>query len=301
MAKKQKSRVIIRLLVYVFLVSVAAILLYTFSGKPLQALFGVESVSKIIDRFNQQLPAGSQNVPSQTVKYKFAILSDSHEDTTVYPQLVNQIKARDDLDFVVHLGDQSNAGEIQKLQESKAILDTIEEPVYVLPGDHDSNWVPRRDLANFKHVFSLQQTSYSVLHIQEKFIFIDNSSGNQGVSSEAWDWLRQELESSQGLHLYVFMSTPLSNPYLSFKTMGSQNEKVKQQAVELGELLSMYKVRAIFAGDTHTFSQYKDKLTGIPIITVGASGTNKNPLPLYVVVEILSDGSYNVSSVPLKQ
>lgn len=32
---------------------------------------------------------------------------------------------------------------------------------------------------------------------------------------------------------YVFMSTPLYNPYLSFKTMGSQDEGVKEQAERL--------------------------------------------------------------------
>lgn len=301
MAKKRRSRVLgILLIAAIFTVIVA--IAYFVLGKSLGSTTSATDINSLLSRLGELSSQSSSSTSSNAyVKYKFAVISDSHEDLSVYPKIVDQIAMRNDLAFVAHLGDQSNAGESIKLQESKSILDRIAAPVYVLPGDHDSNWVPRRDLTNFKHVFNLQQTSYAVAHESEKYIFIDNSDGNEGVSADAWNWLTHELESSKDLNKYVFMSTPLSNPYLTFKTMGSQSDEVKQQAEDLGKILRDNNVKAIFAGDTHTFSQYQDKLTNIPIVTVGATGVNKNPLPLYVVVEILSDGSYNVSSIPLKQ
>ena len=302
MGKKRKSRVLRILLVTTIFIVVTAIAIYFILGRSFDSISNAISVESLLSRLGEISTQSSKSTQSRAqVKYKFAVISDNHEDTSVYPKIVEQIAARSDLVFVAHLGDQSNAGERIKLQESKGILDNIEVPVYVLPGDHDSNWVPRRDLTNFKQVFNLQQTSYAVTHESERYIFIDNSDGNEGISTEAWDWLSRDLESSQGLNKYVLMSTPLSNPYLTFKTMGAQSNEVKQQAEDLGKMLMDYGVKAIFAGDTHTFSQYKDESTNIPIITVGATGVNKNPLPLYVVVEILSDGSYNVSSIPLKQ
>lgn len=302
MGKRRKSRALGTLLVATIFIVISAIAIYFALGRPFDSINNVISIEGLLSRLSEISTQSSKNTSSNAqVKYKFAVISDNHEDLSIYPRIVEQIAARNDLAFVAHLGDQSNAGESLKLQESKNILDSIEVPVYVLPGDHDSNWVPRRDLTNFKQVFNLQQTSYAVTYQSDRYIFIDNSDGDEGISAEAWSWLSRELESSKDLNKYVFMSTPLSNPYLAFKTMGAQSDEVKRQAEDLGKMLKDYGIKAILAGDTHTFSQYKDESTNIPIITVGATGVNKNPLPLYVVVEILSDGSYNVSSIPLKQ
>jgi hypothetical protein len=63
--------------------------------------------------------------------------------------------------------------------------------------------------------------------------------------------------------------------------------------------LTRYPVKAILAGDTHTYAQYKDADSKLQTITVGAAGSTKNLLPLYVIIEIFTDGSYNATSVPI--
>lgn len=60
-------------------------------------------------------------------------------------------------------------------------------------------------------------------------------------------------------------------------------------------------MEVIFAGDTHTFRNIRTRRQFPSVVTVGGKGTNKNLLPLYVVVEIYSDGSYNATSVPYEQ
>jgi 3',5'-cyclic AMP phosphodiesterase CpdA len=215
-----------------------------------------------------------------------------------FPQIVDEIASRQDIAFVAHLGDVSDAGDKAKLQQAKGVLDRIDEPVYVLPGDHDLNWFPAHDLTNFLQVFKQKRAYFSLNHGSEHFLFIDNSDLNNGISQTQWRWIAEDLAVHADQAIYVFMSTPLSNPYLAFKAMGSQSQTVKDQAVQLGQLLKKYPVRAIFAGDTHTFAQYTDHDSQLPIITVGASGATKNLLPLYVIVDIFSDGSYNVTSIP---
>lgn len=242
-----------------------------------------------------QLPDQNKD---KTIAYSFAILSDSHQDTTYFPQIVAQIAERQDIVFAAHLGDLSDAGDKTELQKAKAILDTIKPPVYVLPGDHDLNWFPNHDLANFKQVFQLKKTYYSFNRGQQHFVFIDNSDLNHGISEAQWSWLQNDLNDNNHKDIYVFMSTPLSNPYLAFKAMGSQSQAVKDQSVQLGQLLRQYPVKVIFAGDTHTFAQYQDKESGLNIVTVGAAGSTKNLLPLYVNVDIFTDGSYNATSKP---
>jgi predicted phosphodiesterase len=232
------------------------------------------------------------------VKYKFAIIADSHEDTTYFPQISSKIAKKEDIAFVVHLGDLSNAGDLDKLTEARRVLDQISAPVYILPGDHDLNWVPRHDLQNFRQVFGQKQTYRSFDYEQEHFILIDNSNLNQGIDLDQWQWLESDLQANRQRNIYVFMSTPISNPYISFKRMGSQNETVANQANKLGRLLADAGVKAIFAGDTHAFSQYNDKQTGLSIVTAGSAGSTKNPLPQHLQVDILADGGYNVSSIP---
>jgi 3',5'-cyclic AMP phosphodiesterase CpdA len=240
-------------------------------------------------------------VPTPTAKpvaFKFAVLSDSHQDTQYFPDIVNQIAARTDLNFVAHLGDLTDAGDKDKLIQAKSFLDRITEPVYVLPGDHDLNWFPEHDLTNFKQVFGLKHTYYSLDHQGIHFMFIDNSDLNHGINTIQWQWIEQDLKQHAQQSTYVFMSTPLSNPYIAYKAMGAVSDSIKQQSKQLGQLLNKYSVRAIFAGDTHTFAQYTDQESNLPIITVGAAGSTKNLLPLYVIVEIFTDGSYNATSMP---
>jgi hypothetical protein len=247
---------------------------------------------------SKELVGISKPTPTPKVAYKFAILSDTHEDETYFPKIVDQIQKRQDIVFVAHLGDLSNAGDKLKLQEAKNILDHISEPVFVIPGDHDLNWLPQHDLANFMQVFHEQKTYYTTNRANEHFIFLDNSNINSGLSDAEWQWLEADLQSNRQPNIYVFMSTPLSNPYLSFKKMGAENEGVAAQAEKLSKLFGQYHVKAIFAGDTHTFSKYDDTISGVPTITVGSAGSTKNPLPLYLTVDILENGGYNVTSIP---
>ena len=287
-----------KVLTSIIFIAIPIIVIYIAS----QSLAGNRVVSMFGDKVNSLINNAPKNLlqdkNTSPVEYKFAVLADSHQDTQVFPRIVEEIANRDDLRFVAHLGDLSNAGDKAKLIEAKSILDRIAEPVYVLPGDHDLNWLPKRDLTNFLDVFELPMSTYDVSYGSQYYLFIDNSDAQHGIPSNEMEWISSALDQHKNQDVYIFMSTPLSNPYLDFKTMGAQSEAVKQQAKELGKLLSQYEIKAIFAGDTHTFAQYRDESTNIPIVTVGAAGSNKNPLPLYVVVEILADGSYNVTSVP---
>jgi 3',5'-cyclic AMP phosphodiesterase CpdA len=259
-------------------------------------------ISQKLQTLMEEVTLTSESLPNDVdakpVAFRIAVLSDSHQDTQYFPDIVNKIAQQRDIDFVAHLGDLTDAGDKDKLIEAKAILDRITEPVYVLPGDHDLNWFPKHDLTNFKQVFGLNKTYFSLDHKGIHFIFIDNSNLNQGIDTVQWQWLKGDLKQHDQQPIYVFMSTPLSNPYIAYKAMGGTSDAVKTQAQQLGQLLNKYPVRATFAGDTHTFAQYTDQDSKLPIVTVGAAGSTKNLLPLYVIVEIFTDGSYNATSVP---
>lgn len=75
---------------------------------------------------------------------RFAILSDVH----VSPGNVNSTKLRAavdeinamDADVALMTGDLTNQGSDEQLRYVKSILDGIDKPLYVIPGNHENNW-----------------------------------------------------------------------------------------------------------------------------------------------------------------
>jgi len=76
--------------------------------------------------------------------FKFAHVTDTHvggatgeEDLRRTVKDLNTLK---DIDFVILSGDITEFGADQELKLAKRILDSLELPWYVIPGNHDGNW-----------------------------------------------------------------------------------------------------------------------------------------------------------------
>ena len=81
---------------------------------------------------------------SQTSQFRFAWLSDTHvggstgaADLSASIQDINSI---DDIAFVVLSGDITEMGSNVQLELAKAILDSLNKPYYIVPGNHDTKW-----------------------------------------------------------------------------------------------------------------------------------------------------------------
>ena len=75
---------------------------------------------------------------------RFAFLTDLHvvpnnPNEAVLKQVVAEIN-QDEYDFVVITGDLSNMGSDAELLCVKAILDELQHPYYIIPGNHETNW-----------------------------------------------------------------------------------------------------------------------------------------------------------------
>lgn len=76
---------------------------------------------------------------------RIAILSDIHvtpgnQCETKLQEAVNEINDYDGIDMVVINGDLTNEGSDEQLINVKRILDRLDLPQYVLPGNHENNW-----------------------------------------------------------------------------------------------------------------------------------------------------------------
>jgi len=76
--------------------------------------------------------------------FRFALVTDTHvgnptSDEDLY-RTVKDINSLSDIAFVIVSGDVTEFGSYVELLTAKCLLDKLNVPYYVLPGNHDSNW-----------------------------------------------------------------------------------------------------------------------------------------------------------------
>jgi outer membrane protein assembly factor BamB len=76
--------------------------------------------------------------------YKFAWITDSHigfpNADAELDSVVQSINARTDISFVIASGDITEKGTNEELELAKTILDQLNIPLYIIPGNHDTKW-----------------------------------------------------------------------------------------------------------------------------------------------------------------
>ena len=118
------------------------------------------------------IPALAQNDGT----FQFALVSDTHiggegadEDLR---RTVNDINANDSLAFVIISGDVTEFGSDLELLLAKKILDGLNKPWYIVPGNHDTKW-SESGAESFRRVFGSE--AFAFLH--NGYLFIGTNSG----------------------------------------------------------------------------------------------------------------------------
>lgn len=237
--------------------------------------------------------------------FKFLLIADSHNDSPNLQKAIIQAKqVYPDLAFLIGLGDYTNVGTTDELKEAKKQFDLGGLRYFLVPGDHDF-WDSRnRKLSadtNFKQIFgpAFQSFTYNNFH----FILLNDSDDYIGFGEDQLKWISNELdkaESSSRLGTFVFLHEPLYHPS-SDHYMGKVEKNLKNQAESLIFRLKEIGVKKVFAGDIHYFSEYEEPVTKIPMVTIGAIATDRNPqIPRYAIVTVFNDGSTKVEDIEIK-
>ncbi|WDF68925.1 PQQ-binding-like beta-propeller repeat protein [Sphingobacterium oryzagri] len=89
--------------------------------------------------------------------FKFAQVTDTHVGGATgaddLRRTVKDLNTQTDIDFVILSGDVTEFGSDQELALAKQILDSLHLPLYVIPGNHDSNW-SESGANSFRRVFA---------------------------------------------------------------------------------------------------------------------------------------------------
>lgn len=84
----------------------------------------------------------AQSLSAQS--FRFAHVTDTHVGGATgaddLRRTVKDLNAQQQLDFVILSGDITEFGADAELRLAKQILDSLQLPWYVIPGNHDGNW-----------------------------------------------------------------------------------------------------------------------------------------------------------------
>lgn len=249
----------------------------------------------------ENLTDKSRSPENSNLVLRFLIVADSHSDNINLKEALSQSK--EGIKFVIGLGDYTEVGTIDELNKAKQEFDSSGLRYFLVPGDHDL-WDSRnRSLPpneNFRQVFGPSYQSFTEGNF--RLILLYNSDNYRGLEAEQMNWLDSELKSanSNGEQILVFLHEPLYHPS-SDHMMGRVEPSLKDQAQQLISKLSEHNVKKVFAGDTHFFTEYVEAKTSLPMVTIGAVSSLRNPqLPRFAIVSVYEDGSTKVEDVEVK-
>jgi outer membrane protein assembly factor BamB/predicted MPP superfamily phosphohydrolase len=108
--------------------------------------------------------------------FTFAFLSDTHIGSNNADEdlrrTIRNINADASIAFVVITGDITEFGSDNELLLAKQILDSLNKPWYIIPGNHDSNW-SESGSNSFKRIFGAETFSF----IHNNYLFLGTASG----------------------------------------------------------------------------------------------------------------------------
>lgn len=247
--------------------------------------------------------SSANTIPSAPVKFRFAVIADSHKDLANLQKALAQAKS-ENAEIIIGMGDFSDVGTLEDLNNTKLQFDGVGIPYYVTAGDHDL-WDARNQKKsaeeNFKEVFGSPYQAFT--HENTRFILFYNSDNYQGLDTTQLQWLEDELKTSgtsDAKLIFATGSTPLYHPS-SDHVMGKVTPKLKNQATHLLSIFKRNGVDEVFAADTHFFSRFTEPANDLKITTVGAVTRDRNPqTPRFAMVDVFEDGTYNVREVEVK-
>ena len=115
---------------------------------------------------------------SRAADFKFAFLTDIHitaGDSLPCNDLarsVAQINATPGIEFAIVSGDITNLGDRRSMEVVKSLLDRLEVPYYIVPGNHETKW-SESGVTDFARIFGSERFRFE----HDGVLFLGMNSG----------------------------------------------------------------------------------------------------------------------------
>lgn len=223
--------------------------------------------------------------------FKFAWLTDIHIG---YPTAeedlissVNDINSINDLDFTIISGDITAVGSFNELNSAKKILDALEKPYYIIPGNHDTKW-SESGCTDFLKLWGNDRFVFDY----SKFLFIGLHQGPLMRMADGY-FTPQDIRWFDS----VVEKLTDSNKPIIFITHYPLNESIANW-YEILERLKNINTQVVLFGHGHKNKVYDfETIKGV----MGRSNLRANEdFGGYNIVEVISDSMFFYEKIPGK-
>jgi Predicted phosphohydrolases len=242
--------------------------------------------------------------PNDTEDDNYVILGDSRDGYETFDKIIAQVNALKPV-FVIDNGDLVFSGKPNQYRIFNQMVSGISTTLCTTLGNHDI-----RGNGRDTYVKLYGPEYYSFDFGSNHFIFLDSSRGyaeKQAIPNEQYAWLERDLQNAQGKRIYVISHVPPTDPRNGVKPneIEAYTDKVKQEggavekkletysedetiahgfrdkqeAQKFENLMSEYKVTAVYLSHIHSYFDYKKD--GVRYIISGGAGA-----------ELLTQNSY---------
>ncbi|MBN1970565.1 MAG: metallophosphoesterase [Candidatus Delongbacteria bacterium] len=142
----------------------------------------------------------------QKKEFSFAIISDTHTRYKDLHDVISKINRLDNVDFTIILGDITDLGLKFEFENSIEEFERLKNPYLTVIGNHDY-------LSQGKSIYkqTLGETNLAFTANNDKFIFFDDVVWENDNKSPDFNWLKEEIESSNSENIFLFAHIPEDN------------------------------------------------------------------------------------------
>ena len=222
-------------------------------------------------------------------QFKFAWLTDVHigypTATEDLKRSVNDINNFNDVNFTIVSGDITATGTFKELSLAKSILDSLNKPYYIIPGNHDTKWSESGC------------TDFIKLWGEDRFVFQNDSIVFIGLHEGPRMRMADGYFAPEDLRWFDSVINEIKNPnqQIIFITHYPLNSEIANW-YEMLDRLKKLNTQVVLFGHGHTNKYYN--FEGIPGIMDRSNLRAKDEIGGYNLVDIRNDSIYFFERIP---
>ena len=215
----------------------------------------------------------------------FALLTDTHisknnkAPAEALQEVIKEVNSNPQIEFVLISGDISEEGDFTSLKAAKDLIEGLNKPYYVIPGNHETKWT-ESGMTDFGKIFGYERFKYE----HKGLLFLGFNTGplirmaDGHVAPQDITWLKEELSKvgdKQPVILvthYPLLAGDVDNWY------------------EVTDVVRKYNIKTFLGGHYH-----RNKLfdyDGIPGVINRSTQKDKDGKPGYSIIEIVNDSLF---------
>lgn len=224
-----------------------------------------------VNRSITAVNTSTQNSKPALEEWQFAVIGDTEDMHPVTQRMLDDMQ-KQNIDFVVHLGDISSAGEAERMKEVRDAFAQLSVPTYYVPGNNDlifDESLGERSSSVYDAVIQQPLNQY-IEHNNARLLLLDNAYRKYGFRESMLTWLKTQLaEHTAPLYTFVFFHRPLHLPLEDI--FGDDETPLSRTHNDsFLQILSGITVDYIFNGHIHLYIPYT--VQNIPVVVSGGGG-----------------------------